>query len=99
MVKISLYTVLTALAIIDRFDVEAFEISNIKNAKAWTIGEGIKFSTLDKLTLTDKGEETDDSVNIVAEKYINSNAKKELVTVATKAAVGLNFADIFSICG
>ncbi len=67
-------------------------MDNLKNGQAWTIGEGVKFSTLDKLTLTDTAE--DNVMNI--KKQMNKNSEKETVTVATKA-VGLNFADIFSV--
>ena len=66
--------------------VYTFQLHNAP--EAWMVPKGVKFSTLDKLALNKTTKRKSD----------NDKPKQKNVTIATKA-VGLNFADIFTVLG
>ena len=63
----------------------ALQLDNSIIPKAWVVSKGVRFSTLDKLKLDDAP-------------IIHETKGGKGVTVATKA-IGLNFADIFTVLG
>jgi hypothetical protein len=69
--------------------------------KAWMIPEGIKFGRLDRLKLLKQHQTTTRKTSNVNQKNDNDNDDEnddDNVKIATKA-IGLNFADIFTVLG
>eukprot|EP00536_Pseudo-nitzschia_multiseries_P012641 jgi/Psemu1/326913/estExt_fgenesh1_pg.C_4940009 len=66
--------------------------------KAWMIPKGIKFGRLDRLQFLEQSEEVDDEPSSSATFDHGSTSTSTVVTISTRA-IGLNFADIFTVLG